>query len=121
MNTEDQLLKDHVSLGATLLDRAEPEWAAMVDVDGLNLNETDLCILGQIFGTYDKGLQALNMAEGTSAALHGFNLHETLVSQDNDDLWNTYMKKLAEFWKEEIKSRLCESLQDDKVLEKAGV
>ncbi len=45
--------------GAELMDRACPGWVSRMDVDKFNIADPDTCILGQIFGGYLEGLDAL--------------------------------------------------------------
>jgi Uri superfamily endonuclease len=60
-----------VDHGAALLDERLPGWRRVIDPDGLELRHCSECILGQLFGDYDRGLQALGLSED-DASTHGF-------------------------------------------------
>lgn len=47
--TDSDLLDRAVARGAALLDERMPGWAARIDLDRLELDDTDRCILGQLF------------------------------------------------------------------------
>lgn len=54
-----RIAADRVNRGAALLDEHEPGWEARIVPDDINLACTSFCILGQAFGTFSKGLEAL--------------------------------------------------------------
>jgi len=45
-----------VNAGIDLLDKIYPGWDDWVDLDELDMNTVDKCILGQVFGHYDEGV-----------------------------------------------------------------
>lgn len=59
-----------VAAGVVLLDRRRPGWDALVDLAVLDLACGDLCVLGQVFGSYSYGLDALDV---DAPAEYGFN------------------------------------------------
>ena len=77
-----QALRD-VTRGVKLLDQEVMEWRNHIDLDDLDLDDCDICVLGQLFGDYDSGLERLGLIDTgsedvgydvkTSAAAHGFN------------------------------------------------
>lgn len=58
-----------VAAGVKVLDREVPNWRSKIDVDNLDLGSCSICILGQVFGDYNDGLNELNV-DGYD---HGFN------------------------------------------------
>lgn len=63
-----------VTLGALRLDGAYPRWERDVDTDQIDMGCTRYCVLGQLYGTFHTGLDALDMdcAKSEHSAL-GFN------------------------------------------------
>ena len=45
--------------GARLLDKAKPGWEKIIDTCLLNMSRADECILGQLYGSYNKGVEEL--------------------------------------------------------------
>ena len=50
---------DRVDRGAELLDRVRPGWADEVGLEDLDMVHCALCMLGQLFGDFDRGDRAL--------------------------------------------------------------
>lgn len=48
--------------GAILLDDMSPGWYTLVDVDELDIWNAEKCILGQVYGDYFTGREALGIA-----------------------------------------------------------
>ncbi len=64
-----------VAQGAALLDRELPDWPAKVDPCRLDQGFADACVLGQLYGDYDFGLDALRPLGADPdrwACAHGF-------------------------------------------------
>lgn len=68
-----------VQAGAELLDRVHPGWFEKINVETLDLVECDRCVLGQLYGHFRKGVEAVglpvtlyNMYVG---AEYGFNVY----------------------------------------------
>jgi hypothetical protein len=62
-----------VAIGAALLDEELPAWPERVRPERLNMADCFLCILGQIYGEYVAGLEALGIlgvTPGTDAGFH---------------------------------------------------
>lgn len=87
--------------GAELMDRACPGWASRMDVDKLDIADPDACILGQIFGGYLEGLDALedhldiDWFKTVDQIGHGFEI--------GDDI---SFSRLTKAWLNEIEIRL---------------
>jgi hypothetical protein len=61
-----------VQRGRDLLDAMAPGWANRIDTIDLDMGADNHCILGQLFGGYEEGKQALGLANDDIAAHHGF-------------------------------------------------
>ena len=71
MNT--QKLESAVAQGAKLLDDRVPNWREEIDIDKLNMGSCLRCVLGQIYGEYEDGIDALNLDRTKDEDLkHGF-------------------------------------------------
>ena len=62
--------RHRVRRGATLLDERLPGWPSRLDAATLNLFNSRLCVLGQLYGDYTLGLGALGIER--SAREYGF-------------------------------------------------
>jgi len=70
--TSSPLLDHRVRAGIALLDGSGPtNWRARVDVDKLDLENPRSCVLGQVYGTFDDGMDALDLTF-VEAARYGF-------------------------------------------------
>lgn len=55
-------VEDRVASGAYMLDvHYGPDWRNKIDLDTLDLKHCETCILGQVFGTYEDGLEKLGI------------------------------------------------------------
>ena len=52
-----------VARGVALLDERLPGWDEEIDVDNLKLSDSCGCVLGQLFGHYDKGRRVLGLSD----------------------------------------------------------
>jgi hypothetical protein len=48
-----------VHVAAAILDRVKPGWRDRIDPSTLDLTSNDLCVLGQLYGHYRRGLVSL--------------------------------------------------------------
>lgn len=53
--------ESEVKRGMELLDKLRPGWRDEIRVDYLDLGCCSLCVLGQVFGDYDHGLNRLRL------------------------------------------------------------
>src|SRR2546423_13097651 len=61
--TRPDTAEEAVSFGVALLDEHAPDWAEAIDVDTLTMSEGNRCVLGQLFGSYEKGCDVLGIYE----------------------------------------------------------
>lgn len=73
-------IAENVQNGIRLLDTSGPEnWRERIDTGTLDLASLDNCILGQVFGSYSKGMDALfngNWLFNETNAEYGFEAPE---------------------------------------------
>lgn len=62
----------NVQRGAELLDERLPGWRDEIDQDFLDLGNTCNCVLGQLFGSYDRGVKVLGLHDSQASALGFF-------------------------------------------------
>lgn len=93
--------KECVMNGVELLDNKFPEWKELVDLDKLDIENCDNCILGQLFGDYIAGLDTLRIGQH-KAYIFGFNVDTSFdVVPDPNlgdylNLKNHWQKTIAE-------------------------
>lgn len=70
---------DVVNAGIKLLDESGPSnWRDLVDLNTLRLEACDVCVLGQVFGSFDDGLDNLDLTHSTSKR-YGFNTDYSML------------------------------------------
>lgn len=79
-----------IASGITLLSRGDSEWMDKVDFTRLNMNSVKDCVLGQLYGDYDKGLVQVGIAE-SSSGVYGFT---------TSDWSGDSMSSLTKAWKD---------------------
>lgn len=81
--------------GAALLDKRYPGWEAEIDLDILEMNSCDHCVLGQLYGGFEVGRQALDLYYQSNAPItYGF---------DGNIAW---CDDLEQPWRDLIRERL---------------
>lgn len=90
------VLETRVKLGAALLDEKYPNWYKHISVSRLNMSSMCNCVLGQLYGDYQRGKTKLNLIFGP---VFGF-----------DGEQGTHLK-LRELWKKEIRDRRYASME----------
>ena len=73
-------------------------WPHMIDLDSLNLQSCTHCMLGQLFGSFEKGCEALGLTELMDPCYYGFNIDPHMVGDIVAEYY--YMTQL---WKEHIR------------------
>ena len=96
-------LTETVAQGSKFLDIARPGWRGIISTKRLSMTQYRYCVLGQLYGTYEAGLEALwpgltPDAQKALAEEHGFQ------PTDNDYNWHT----LEQIWLAEIERRKAE-------------
>ena len=101
------MFKKDIEAGMGLLDEHyhNQSWVLMIDLGELDLKSGCNCILGQLVGDYDQGLDEMNVQGDGSE--YGFAVDLEWQRMENDEenaskLWD----KLTEEWIEAIKRRI---------------
>jgi len=87
-----------IARGVALLDARRPGWYRDVDIDILDMCAPDVCILGQLYGSYSDGKWLLGL-EFRSGGRYGFDVYE-----DDDGDWS--FEDLDNRWAIIIRARL---------------
>lgn len=113
--------------GAKFLDKREPGWELSVVPGRLHMEDGEMCVLGQVAGTYFRGRDRYRINDRIVRGLpaeewYGFTLPKSLLLHDKPtvaarrkvygwydhlDWLKMFWQRLDEAWKAEIKSRLA--------------
>lgn len=86
---------DRVQKGIAFLDRhGPPDWREQIDPDKIDIKNCGNCVLGQIYGSYVKGLKRLGLSM-TQAVDHGFHPREAPTKLEAQVL----LKDLNQEWR----------------------
>lgn len=100
--TTERELKKRVKKGIEFLDNEIPDWKQQIKLDELDLGKCRKCILGQLFGDYENGLNELDILY-SSASDYGFTLsYEVMCTQDMDEIRPGFID-LTNAWRELLK------------------
>lgn len=95
-------VKAAVKRGAKLLDaKLGKGWARKVKVTRLELADCQMCVLGQLYGDYDTGIDELGDIDGPR---HGFDQPDFSEALDFDS-YHEVWASLNQLWRDEIRSR----------------
>jgi hypothetical protein len=86
-----------VAAGIKLLDSKKPGWRSKIEADDLNLGSCDVCVLGQVFGSYDSGLADLGL-DTYDAKSYGFNTSYDF--QELTDAWKDALVEKGDIYKD---------------------
>jgi hypothetical protein len=96
-------LSERVNRGAKLLDAKHPGWHKEININELNMASCTQCILGQCFGRYGNGLDALQLEdfdddgqEKLDDIAHGFDhvSHGGASEEDWAELKNLWIRQI---------------------------
>lgn len=104
-----ELLRRRIRRGARFLDQQVPNWWQRIHLSLLDLGTCQQCILGQLFGKFDKGLEALafplrDMRRGARFGFNGEGYRHPISRAVGYD-WPTYVI-LTDLWREEVERRV---------------
>lgn len=110
-----------VSRAAKFLDENSPGWAYKIRLRELDIESCENCILGQLFGDYDEGMDKLDLYEDTNLyrnpsiignAFHAFitsKRYDTLTEagrwDEADEIVRVNAERVNELWRDEIRTR----------------
>lgn len=84
-----------------LLDKERPGWLEGIDLSSLDLGTTDLCVLGQIYGEYQRGRDALGIPHPIAST----ELNSSAYGFSSGEIDGGSYPKLTKIWREEITAR----------------
>lgn len=94
---------ERVARGAALLDHEDPGWWQRIDVSGLDLASCQACVLGQLFGEFNDGVEAvfprrLDKVDKRIgfAASRGFDVIDDVASDSFDALTAAWLDLINE-------------------------
>lgn len=100
----DLTLEQRVRNGAELLDAKRPGWHMEIELDMLDIDSVDHCILGQLYGSWAEGTRDLGIAADREAqSANGFDLtgEEYFPYERAEYL----ASRLEDLWAEEVTER----------------
>jgi len=99
-------ITQRIQNGAALLDNALPSnWPQAIDPDRLNIASGAHCVLGQIFGTFQKGAMVMHLPLAKGQDLHPANLG---FDRDPENHVDPEWKELNEGWRKFLAERVNE-------------
>lgn len=86
-------VQERVARGATLLDEHEPGWELKIDLGTLALESCYQCVLGQLFGHFDEGVEELFLDKPMGSSV-GYGFCGPLDGYDRlNDEWTRVIKE----------------------------
>ena len=95
-----QTLWRRVHRGAALLDSVDATWATKIDLANFDVAYPSRCVLGQVFGGYNKGLDELEPHCVTVDEQIQYGFEEDSDHSDADEF-----DQLTKLWTKQIKAR----------------
>jgi hypothetical protein len=97
MNDTTADIRDRVSNGVALLDERVANWRDRVCVGSLWIESADTCVLGQIYGDYDIGIEALNiLGEGKQYGFSTYSRSSTYGLSEYAELQAEWVRVLTD-------------------------
>lgn len=93
--------KPAVKRGVSYLEKREPGWCERIQLETLRLSSGRFCVLGQLCGSYDDGLNAFALSDDTAVRL-GFMLPQVAYYWEDESVDRDAWRELTEAWKDEI-------------------
>lgn len=94
------MLQDKIRMGISILDNTNPDWHWRVNSKSLEMEYEQCCILGQLYGSYERGKFKLDMTDDQAYAF-GF---LSWFQKDYD--WSKWLpfvgSRLSKAWKKAI-------------------
>ena len=95
----EEIIRERVGFGAAWLDDRLPDWAQRINIDTLNMEDRNLCLIGQLGKDYDKTVEDLGFSHTpfmpTSTIRCGLDFL-TLSAQDWEGLTREWIKAIRE-------------------------
>lgn len=95
-----------VAKGARVLDEVYEGWAAAVDASAIDVGRIDSCITAQLFGSYEKGLEAMGLESEAASIDHGLGIgREWLDDLISDRARTKAHEMLNAYWRWQVSER----------------
>lgn len=101
MSTIAQRMQSCAAAGAKYMDETVPKWFKSIDLERLNLQDIESCILGQIHGNYHDALDELFDGVEEESGRLGF----TIPDNEEDAVYKNGYPALTQAWKDQILAR----------------
>ena len=107
----DEDMKLAVKRGAYMLDQKMPEWAELIRLEDLEMDDCGSCVIGQAVGDYGRGIAQLSGLKDYSreafdwAIEYGFDLSDEMFDHGDGTGYRAY-RQLETLWTEEVRKRL---------------
>lgn len=111
-----QEARERVAKGAAHLDVVRPGWFNRIDLGRLDLARPCACIVGQLEGSYFRGLDQVRVKVGDEESDLGFNVINCFDRRDHQTEVRQNFKTLQEAWVEVIVARKAAIVEPDLVL-----
>ncbi|OGG73025.1 hypothetical protein A3A38_00965 [Candidatus Kaiserbacteria bacterium RIFCSPLOWO2_01_FULL_53_17] len=86
-------LTERALRGIRALTAVKPDWRTKIKEESFDMQLSERCVLGQVFGHFDKGMQALNLQHGEDGITHGFQLRPAELASSIPE-WNRIWRSL---------------------------
>lgn len=102
-------LLERVERGARFMDIFQPDWYVRVDTDYLDLSHPRECVLGQLYGSFGKGLAAIRASDW------GMDSVRSQIDWSFNNGFSDYSGErygtMTELWREQVRSRKLQDRQ----------
>lgn len=95
-----RLQRQRIDNGVELLNHRHPTWATGIYLDVLDVESDELCVLGQLFGDFYRGMELLELTHEATVA-YGFYPDETEI-EDMEMYKREVAKAKNAYWREQI-------------------
>ena len=93
MKISKNVLK-RVDAGVAFLNVVKPDWLKRIDVSKLDLGNAKVCILGELYNSYENGVLVLGLDDETSSISLGFYDFDKRQYEQLTQAWKNKITKL---------------------------
>ena len=91
-----KILEERASRGLQAVIAAKPDWASKLRSATFTMLTSENCMLGQVFGSFDKGLSALKLQQGPEAIEYGFQLSPKEMAEGWVQPWTQIWQEIVD-------------------------
>ena len=92
-----------VDNGVALLDRHEPGWHHHIDLSDLDICSANRCIMGQLYGSYERGVRYMSEREGMDTYVRRLDAVKYGFAADGQRCYEV----LTAIWRRRVDERLA--------------